>query len=53
MLARWVEEGVKRNCRSLIINADDPGKPQELYRKMGFVDEIYWYQRYEFDTVDS
>ena len=53
MLTRWVHEGVSQNCRSLIINADDPGMPQKLYRRMGFVDEIYWYQRYEFDTVDS
>ena len=51
MLAHWVELGVTNHCRSLIINADDPGKPQELYRRIGFVDEIYWYQRYEIDGL--
>jgi ribosomal protein S18 acetylase RimI-like enzyme len=53
MLTHWVEQGVLNNCRSLIINADDPGRPQELYRRIGFVDEVYWYQRYEFDAPDS
>jgi hypothetical protein len=50
MLAQWAARGVIEGCRSLIINADDPGQPQELYRRMGFVDEVYWYQRYQFDT---
>jgi hypothetical protein len=53
MLTRWVEQGVNNNCRSLIINADDPGTPQELYRRIGFVDEIYWYQKYEFGALVS
>jgi hypothetical protein len=47
MLSHWVNGGLASGCRSLIINADDPGAPQMLYRHMGFVDEIYWYQRYE------
>ena len=47
MLTRWAEAGTASNCRSLIINAADGGRPAELYRRMGFVDEIYWYQRYE------
>ena len=47
MLTRWVEAGTASDCRSLIINATEGGRPAELYRSMGFVDEIYWYQRYE------
>jgi GNAT superfamily N-acetyltransferase len=47
MLARWVDAGTASGCRSLIINATDGGRPAELYRRMGFVDEIYWYQKYE------
>jgi hypothetical protein len=46
MLGHWVRQGLAANCRSLIVNADDPGKPQLLYRHMGFVDEVYWYQSY-------
>lgn len=46
MLARWVDAGLASGCRSLIINADDGGRPAELYRRLGFVDEIYWYQKY-------
>jgi GNAT superfamily N-acetyltransferase len=47
MLAHWVEAGIASGCRSLMINATDGGRPAELYRRMGFVDEIYWYQGYE------
>jgi hypothetical protein len=47
MLTRWVEAGTASDCRSLIINAIEGGRPAGLYRRMGFVDEIYWYQRYE------
>jgi GNAT superfamily N-acetyltransferase len=47
MLARWVDAGTASGCRSLMINATEGGRPAELYRRMGFVDEIYWYQRYE------
>lgn len=45
LLRHWVELP-RSGCRSLIINADDAGRPSELYRRMGFRDEIYWYQRY-------
>ncbi len=47
MLARWVDAGLAEGCRSLIINADDGGRPAALYRRLGFVDEIYWYRKYE------
>lgn len=46
LLARWAAAGVAAGCRSLVINADDPGRPRDLYRRIGFVDEVYWYQRY-------
>jgi ribosomal protein S18 acetylase RimI-like enzyme len=53
MLAHWVTEGVTAHCRSLMINADDPGRPQELYRRIGFVDEVYWYRKYEIDALEN
>lgn len=49
LLRRWVAAGRAQGCRSLMINADHLGAPEALYQQMGFVDEIYWYQRYEFD----
>jgi ribosomal protein S18 acetylase RimI-like enzyme len=50
MLARWAAAGQALGCRSLIINADDGGRPAALYRRLGFVDEIYWYRKYELDA---
>jgi ribosomal protein S18 acetylase RimI-like enzyme len=47
MLAAWVEAGTASACRSLIINATEGGRAAELYRRLGFIDEIYWYRRYE------
>jgi GNAT superfamily N-acetyltransferase len=46
VLARWVERGRSAGCRSLMINADDPGRPRDLYLRLGFTDEIFWFQRY-------
>jgi hypothetical protein len=50
ILARWIGEGVASGCRSLMINADDPGMPQQLYRQIGFTDEIYWYRRFAYQA---
>jgi len=53
MLAHWVDAGTASGCRSLLINATDGGRPAELYRRMGFVDEIYWYQSYQLATASG
>lgn len=47
MLSRWVDAGMASGCRSMIINATDGGRPAELYRRLGFTDEVYWYQKYD------
>jgi GNAT superfamily N-acetyltransferase len=47
MLAQWAAAGTGSGCRSLIINCHDGGRPAALYRRLGFTDEIYWYQKYE------
>jgi hypothetical protein len=47
MLARWAHAGMISGCRSLMINAREHDRPAELYRRLGFVDEVYWYQPYE------
>jgi hypothetical protein len=51
LLTHWVNEGMATESRSLMINADDAGEPAKLYRHMGFVDEIYWYQEYELPST--
>ena len=35
-----------RGCRSTIINAAENGRPEGLYRSLGFTDEIYWRREY-------
>jgi ribosomal protein S18 acetylase RimI-like enzyme len=47
MLAHWVDAGTAAGCRSLMINATEGGAPAALYRRIGFTDEVYWYQKYE------
>jgi len=46
LLGRWVAAGRASGCRSLMINATHLGAPEALYRRIGFADEIYWYQQY-------
>ncbi|HEV8065639.1 MAG TPA: GNAT family N-acetyltransferase [Acidimicrobiales bacterium] len=46
MLAHWVDQARAAGASSMLINADDLGRPAALYRRLGFVDEIYWYQKY-------
>lgn len=46
VLADWVAAGRHNGCRSFLINATEGERPAELYRRLGFVDEVYWYRRY-------
>lgn len=46
MLGRFAAAGERDGCRSLMINAIEGERPEELYRRIGFTDEIYWYQSY-------
>lgn len=48
LLARVVAE--ESAARSLSITCDDPGRPAELYRSIGFVDETYWLRRYRWSS---
>jgi GNAT superfamily N-acetyltransferase len=48
MLGHWARAAAADGCRSLIINAHEGGRPAELYRRMGFTDEIYWYRKYDY-----
>ena len=43
-LAAWVSA---TPARSHVINALDGGRPEQLYRRLGFADEVYWYRRFD------
>jgi GNAT superfamily N-acetyltransferase len=47
LLWRWSEQATMRGARSVLINCDEHGLPADLYRRMGFVDEVYWHRRYQ------
>ena len=46
LLAEVLAGAEERGCRSTIINADEAGRPAELYRAAGFTDEVYWRRKY-------
>ena len=37
----------ERGCRSTIISAAEKGRPADLYRSLGFTDEVYWRREYK------
>ncbi len=50
-IARWLlghvlADAEARGCRSVIINADPDDTPIQLYRRLGFADEVGWQRRY-------
>ena len=52
LLCDAVAEGYARGCRSVLINTDEKDTPTELYRRLGFTDEIYWTQEYVLNARD-
>jgi GNAT superfamily N-acetyltransferase len=46
MLAHWSAQGHRQGVRSHLINCDDGGPADALYRRLGFTDEVYWYRRF-------
>ena len=53
MLARWAAAGAASGSRSLMINANDGGRAAALYRRLGFTDEVYWYQAYALASLGA
>jgi GNAT superfamily N-acetyltransferase len=47
LLCRLLEDSERTGTRSVIINANEVGTPIELYRRLGFTDEVYWHATYE------
>ena len=42
LLAHVVHDPGASGCRSVMINADEGGRPEALYRRLGFTDEVHW-----------
>lgn len=42
LLAHVVHDPGASGCRSILINADEGGRPEALYRRLGFTDEVHW-----------
>jgi GNAT superfamily N-acetyltransferase len=56
-IARWllshaIAAAYAGRCRSILIRSDPADTPIQLYRRLGFTDEVYWRQRYE-PTVEG
>ncbi len=48
LLADALADAYASGCRSSIINVDPEAGPIDLYRALGFSDEVYWRHRYRF-----
>ena len=42
LLTHVVHDPRASDCRSVSINADEGGRPESLYRQLGFTDEVHW-----------
>lgn len=47
LICRLLAESERVGARSVIINADEADTPIDLYRRLGFTDEVYWHATYE------
>ncbi|HEX8996706.1 MAG TPA: GNAT family N-acetyltransferase [Ktedonobacterales bacterium] len=46
LLCDFLAESAARGSRSTLINADTAGTSITLYRRLGFIDEVYWRAKY-------
>ncbi len=47
LLCSLLRDSEGKDTRSVIINANEAGTPIDLYRRLGFTDEVYWHATYE------
>ncbi len=47
LLCRLLRASENEGARSVVISADEADTPIELYRRLGFTDEVYWRATYE------
>jgi GNAT superfamily N-acetyltransferase len=46
LLLHVLKDAARAGARSVIINAAEDGQPVQLYRRLGFTDEVYWRRPY-------
>lgn len=51
LLCDFLAESQRRGARSSLINADTAGTSINLYRRLGFTDEVYWRAKYTYTPV--
>jgi ribosomal protein S18 acetylase RimI-like enzyme len=51
LLCRVLADSYDQGCRSVIINTDPGDTPVQWYRRLGFIDEVYWRRRYFFEPA--
>ncbi|MCH7810903.1 MAG: GNAT family N-acetyltransferase [Chloroflexi bacterium] len=49
LLCRLLGESERQGTRSVVISGDEAGTPIDLYRRLGFTDEVYWNATYELE----
>lgn len=49
VLCRILDDAYAEGCASVVINADPAGMAVRLYRRLGFVDQVYWRRGYRFE----
>lgn len=52
LLCDFLAESYAHGCRSIIINADPEGTSVQLYRRLGFTDEVYWRGKYTLHAIE-
>ncbi|MCY3898074.1 MAG: GNAT family N-acetyltransferase [Caldilineaceae bacterium] len=53
LLSRVLADTYAQNKRSLLINTDPDDTPVQFYRRIGFVDEIYWMRKWLWEGPSS
>lgn len=51
ILCQILDGAYARGCVSVVINADAAGLAVHLYRRLGFLDEVYWRRGYRFEPA--
>ncbi len=53
LLCHVLADAYTQGCRSMIINADPDDTPIQIYRRLGFTDEVYWRQQYQLHADNA
>ena len=51
LLCRLMADSREAGTRAVIISADEADRPIQLYRRLGFTDEVYWRATYVMDLA--